>query len=89
MHILSLYASIQHQTASSDILLYLQNAAIWLSQTLTISLSGLSLPGLHFPRHAAKDHMFCETFIKTKDASVVEIVMSHVSCKYIAPTCTL
>lgn len=47
-------------------------------------MSGLSLPGLHFPRHTAGDHMFCETFSKTKDASVVEILVSHVSlCKYI------
>lgn len=50
-------------------------------------MSGLSLPGLHFPRHTAEDHMFCETFSKTKDASVLEILESHVSlCKYITPT---
>lgn len=49
-------------------------------------MSGLSLPGLHFPRHTAGDHMFCETFSKTKDASVVEILVSRVSLwKYITP----
>lgn len=47
-------------------------------------MSGLSPPGLHFPRHTSGDQMFCETFSKTKD--VAKILVSHVSfCKYFVP----
>lgn len=49
-------------------------------------MSGLSPPGLRFPRHTSGDQMFCETFSKTKDASVAKILVSHVSlCKYFVP----
>lgn len=44
-----------------------------------------SLPALHFPRHTAGDHMFCETFSKTKDTSVVEILVSRLFINILHP----